>query len=95
MPPNYRKIHGAERLNEVTAAARVQGWEAVCGGVLGISLLDNNKVLWFLGSWFLGFWFVGFLVSEFLGFLVSKIQKTFNIFERYLVHITKVPFHIV
>ena len=40
----------------------MQGWEAVCRGVLGITLLENEKVAWFLGFWFLGFkdyWFLG------------------------------------
>ena len=43
----------------------------------------------------IGLWFLGFLVSEFLGFLVSKIQPSFNVFKRYLVHITQFPFHVV
>ena len=36
----------------------------------------------------------GFLVSEFLGFLVSKIQKSFKVFKRYVAQITKCPSHV-
>ena len=50
-------------------------------GMLGIPLLENKTVSWFLGfkgSWFLGFkdsWFLGFLVSWFQTFLVSRFQR--------------------
>ena len=47
----------------------LQGWESVCWGVVGIPLIENRKVSWFLG--FLGYWFLSFLASWFLGFLVS------------------------
>ena len=61
------------------------GWRGGEGGrgVVGIPLVENKKASWFLG----------FLVSEFLGFLVSEIQKIFKVVKRYLVHITKFPFH--
>ena len=60
----------------------MQGWESVCRGVLGITLLENKNrgflfswfsVSWFLGCWFLGFVFFGFLVSKSLS---SKDSKT-------------------
>ena len=53
-------------------------------------LLENRKV-----SWFLGVWFLGFLVSEFLGFLVPKIQKPFNVSERFFDNFTKFTFHVL
>ena len=80
----------------------MQGWESVCWWVLGIPSLEDEKG--FLVSWFsffgcLVFGFLvsrirDFLVSEFLSFLFPKIQKSFNVFERYLAHITKLPFHV-
>ena len=48
-------------------------------------------------SWFLSSWFQGFVISWFQSFLVScfqRFKKTFNVFERYLAHITKLPFHV-
>ena len=50
----------------------------------------------FLVSWFLGVWFLGLLVSWFLDCLVSWFLglKTFNVFERYLVHITECQSHV-
>ena len=45
-------------------------------GMLGIPLLENKTVSWFLG--FKDSWFLGFLVPEFLGFSASKIQNSFN-----------------
>ena len=59
---------------------RMQGWELVCWGVLGIPLLEKFLgfcvclVSDFLIYWFIGFLVLGFLVSGFLGFLVSWFQ---------------------
>ena len=54
----------------------------------------NNGLLdsWFLGFRFLGFWFLAFRVSGFLGFKDSTNSLMF--FERCLVNITKLPFHV-
>ena len=53
-------------------------------------VLEIKRFLGFLVFWFLGsLWFfvvskiLGFLVSWFGSFLVSKLQKSLNIFERY------------
>ena len=80
---------------------RVQKWESVCWGVLGIPYLkiERFKVSWFLGFlvvaflvWgVLGFWFLGLKVYWFIGFSVSN---SFNVFWNYLVHNTKFRFHV-
>ena len=49
--------------------ARVGGGK-VGRGVVGIPLVENKTV-----SWFLGFRVSYFLVSQFLGFLVSKVYQ--------------------
>ena len=78
-------------------------------GCSGIPLLENKKASWFRGVLAFGFLVPGFLVfdflvfdvlaSEFIGFKVSKIQKSFDVFPFQkpfdVVHITKFPFHIV
>ena len=51
------------------------------------------------------YWFLGFLVSRVLGVLVSwfqsflvswfqRLKNSFNVFERYMVHLTKFPFQL-
>ena len=50
-----------------------------------------EKVSWFVVFGFLVSWS---LVSWFQSFLVSKIKKSFNAFDRDLVHIIKFQFHV-
>ena len=49
---------------------RAANGESVCYRVLGIPLLEKLPV-----SWFLVDWFQSFLVSKFLGFKISKLQR--------------------
>ena len=51
----------------------------------------------FRGFLIVGHWLKSFLVSKFLGFKVSmfsKIQKSFDVLDRYWFHITKLPFYV-
>ena len=68
-----------------------------CWGLPYLKQFIGFVVSWFLVFCFLVYWLLGFLVSWFQSFLVSWLQrfkKSFKVFERYLAHITKFPFHV-
>ena len=68
------------------------------GAGVGVGMLrDAGDCLTWKQQSFLSSWYQGFLVSWFQGFLVSWLQrfkKSFKVFGRYLVHLTKSPFHV-
>ena len=79
----HRKLIRDHPLRLWDHPGRVQGWESVCWGVLGIPLLENKKR--FLGCWSLFFVQFFFMFSKDICYIVPNSH--FMLFDRYWSHI--------